>query len=94
MPIKTSDIVHIAQLAKLELDLEQIKLFAGQLTGVLNHMQQLEQLDTSGLASTFHALEHTGRLRPDEVRPGLPIDQVLQNAPAHDGRNFIVPKIL
>ena len=94
MAITTNDILHIVKLAKVELDQEQVELFTAQLANVLNYMQQLNKLDTSGMPSTFHALDDTGWLRPDQVEPGLDIDQVMENAPAHDGRNFIVPKIL
>lgn len=94
MSIKSSDIVHVAKLAKLKLSPEDIELYAAQLADVVNYMNQLEEIDTSNLRSTFHALDSAGQLRVDEAKPGLSIDQVLKNAPAHDGRSFVVPKII
>ncbi len=94
MSIKTSEIIHIAKLAKVRLSPEQVNAFTEQLNDIVTYMQQLNELDTSGLPSTFHALENTGLLRKDEVQPGLNIEDVLANAPAHNDRSFIVPKIL
>jgi aspartyl-tRNA(Asn)/glutamyl-tRNA(Gln) amidotransferase subunit C len=64
------------------------------LAQVLDYMQQLNQLDTSRIAPTYHAVEHKAGLREDQINPGLDIDRVLNNAPQRDERNFIVPKII
>jgi aspartyl-tRNA(Asn)/glutamyl-tRNA(Gln) amidotransferase subunit C len=94
MSISDREIHHIAGLAKLRLSPEQISQFSGQLARILDYMQQLNQLDTSRIAPTYHALERGAGLREDEVRAGLDIDQALSNAPQHDGRSFVVPKII
>jgi aspartyl-tRNA(Asn)/glutamyl-tRNA(Gln) amidotransferase subunit C len=92
MSIQAQDIDHIARLAKL--DLGRNRQFTRQLAEVLDYMKQLNQLDTSDLPPTFNVLEQGAPLRADEAHPGLDIEQVLRNAPAHDQRSFIVPKII
>ena len=94
MSIAENDIVHIARLSKLELNARETEEISKKLAGVLDYMQQLNQLDTSGVPATYHAVEDMDSQREDIVEPGLPIDKALHNAPEHDERNFIVPKIL
>jgi aspartyl-tRNA(Asn)/glutamyl-tRNA(Gln) amidotransferase subunit C len=92
--ISDQEIQHIAGLVKLSFEPEQIAVFARQLTQILDYMQQLNQLDTSRVAPTYHMAQHKARLREDIAETGLNIEQVLSNAPEHDNRNFIVPKII
>jgi aspartyl-tRNA(Asn)/glutamyl-tRNA(Gln) amidotransferase subunit C len=94
MSISDREIYHIASLAKLGLSPEQTAQFSRQLAQVLDYMQQLNQLDTSQVSPTYHAVEGQAGLREDKIKPGLDIDQALSNAPQRDERNFIVPKII
>jgi aspartyl-tRNA(Asn)/glutamyl-tRNA(Gln) amidotransferase subunit C len=92
MSVQQKDIEHIARLARL--DLGQNRQFIGQLSKILDYMRQLNQLDAGNVPPTFNVLEQGAPLREDVVKPGLSIEQALQNAPAHDQRSFIVPKII
>ena len=60
----------------------------------LNGLQKLSELDTTGVQPTTHVLEIATPLRPDEVRGVLPVAEVVRNAPQHDERAMIVPKVL
>jgi aspartyl-tRNA(Asn)/glutamyl-tRNA(Gln) amidotransferase subunit C len=92
MSIQQKDIEHIARLARLNVG--QDGQIIGQLAKILDYMRQLNQLDTSNIPPTFNVLEQGARLRADAVQPGLSVEQALQNAPAHDQRSFVVPKII
>ncbi len=88
----------VAALANLELEPAEIELFARQLGDVLTHVEELTQVDTTGIAPTTTSSKGGGGERPDEVRPSLAIADVLANAPerekARDGGFFKVPRII
>ena len=89
----------VAALANLELEPEEIELFARQLGDVLTHVEELKQVDTTGVSPTSYGVAPRGVERPDEVRPSLPIADVLANAPEREkaprgGGFFKVPRII
>ncbi len=94
MKISPEEVAHVAQLARLRLSPDQTAKLTGELNDILTHMDKLNQLDTSGVASTNHALESSGPMREDQARPSLERDQALANAPARDDQSFIVPRVL
>ncbi|MBO0729030.1 MAG: Asp-tRNA(Asn)/Glu-tRNA(Gln) amidotransferase subunit GatC [Acidimicrobiaceae bacterium] len=92
--ISTADVAHVARLARLSLDPDELERFTGQLAAVLDHAADVEALDTSGVPPTAHPLPLANVLRDDRVEPTLDRDEVLAQAPdALDGQ-FRVPRIL
>ena len=67
---------------------------AGALSGIVTFMEQLNEVDVTGVEPIAHALPLSNVLREDVVEASLPLDQVLQNAPETDGPFFKVPKII
>jgi aspartyl-tRNA(Asn)/glutamyl-tRNA(Gln) amidotransferase subunit C len=94
MKITREEVAHVAQLARLRLGEEQVQRLTGQLNDILAYMEKLNQLDTSGVPSTNHALELTGAMREDEVQPSMERDKVLANAPEANGEAFVVPRVI
>lgn len=94
MKITREEVLHVAQLARLKLPEETLERLTGQMNDILTYMDKLGELDTSGVPPTNHALELTGAFREDLARPSLERDQGLANAPASDGQNFVVPKVV
>lgn len=100
MPELSKDAVKaIAALANLELEAPEVELFARQLGDVLTHVEELNQVDTEGVSPTANGGVPRVLERPDEVRPSLPIADVLANAPERerlprDGGFFKVPRII
>jgi aspartyl-tRNA(Asn)/glutamyl-tRNA(Gln) amidotransferase subunit C len=99
MPVLTkAQVEAVAALANLELEPAEIELFARQLGDVLTHVEELTQVDTTGIAPTTTSSPGGGVERPDEVRPSLAIADVLANAPerekARDCGFFKVPRII
>lgn len=92
--ISRDDVLHVAGLARLDLTLEEVDLFTGQLGAVLGHAADIATLDLAQVPPTAHPLPLANVLRDDVVVPSLDRDEVLAQAPdAADGR-FRVPPIL
>jgi aspartyl-tRNA(Asn)/glutamyl-tRNA(Gln) amidotransferase subunit C len=88
------DIQYVAHLARLELTPEEQQKFGDQLNHVLGYVEKLKELDVANVEPTAHAVPLVNVTRADEVRPSLPHDDALSNAPAKANGLFIVPKIL
>ena len=93
MAITESDVRHVALLARLALSDEQVSTLTAELGAVLGHIDELQRLDLEGVQPTAHPLAMTNNTRADVVVPGLTRDQALRNAPASDGRAFLIPAI-
>jgi aspartyl-tRNA(Asn)/glutamyl-tRNA(Gln) amidotransferase subunit C len=88
------DVKYVAHLARLQLAPDEEKKLGAQLGGILGYIEKLKALDVTGVEPTAHAMPMTNVTRPDEVRPSLPPDDALRNAPAQANGLFIVPKIV
>jgi aspartyl-tRNA(Asn)/glutamyl-tRNA(Gln) amidotransferase subunit C len=91
MAISSDDVLHVARLANLSLDDEEVARMSEQLSGILEHVAALSSLDLDGIPPTAHALDVQNVTRPDEVRPSWPRDEVLAGAPAAQDGMFRVP---
>jgi aspartyl-tRNA(Asn)/glutamyl-tRNA(Gln) amidotransferase subunit C len=94
MPVSREDVEYVAKLARIELTEDERDTLTSQLSSILDHIEKLNELDIAGVEPTFHVLDVTNVFREDEVRPSLPTEETLKNAPARDGDFFKVPKIL
>lgn len=88
------DIRAVARLARLELTEEEAARYGAQLTDLLRYVEQLREVDVTGIEPTAHALPRVNVTRPDVVQPSLPLEEVLRNAPARSQDLFRVPKIV
>jgi aspartyl-tRNA(Asn)/glutamyl-tRNA(Gln) amidotransferase subunit C len=89
--IDRDEVLHVAALARLALSEEELGPMARELSAVLDHVAKIGELDLDDVRPTSHVLELTGRLRADEVRPCLPRELALAQAPAVSGEGFLVP---
>ncbi len=94
MRLTPEEVDYIATLSRLELSDEERERAATELSQILEHFEQLNQLNTDGVEPTDHVLPVVNVLRADEVRPSLAIEAVLQNAPEHAGNMFQVPRVV
>ncbi|HEY9898996.1 MAG TPA: Asp-tRNA(Asn)/Glu-tRNA(Gln) amidotransferase subunit GatC [Pantanalinema sp.] len=85
---------HVAKLARLALDPAEEATLTEQLGAILGYVEQLKELDTTGVAPTAHPIALRNVTRDDALRPSLTQAEVLQNAPAAEQGMFRVPKIL
>ena len=84
----------IALLARLSLGEWEAERYAGQLGVILGHMEALRRVPTEGVTETFHAPAGGNAWRADEVRPSLPVEEVLRNAPAREQDFIRVPAVM
>lgn len=92
--IDPNEVREIAQLARLRLGEDEVTRMAGELDAILGHIEELRQLDTTGVEPMTHAVPFACPQRPDELGPMLSPDQALANAPVRDGNFFQVPRIV
>jgi len=88
------DVAHIARLARLELSEDEQALYASQLSKVLEHIEQLNTLDTANIPPTSHILDISNVFRDDAVRPSQSHDDALGNAPDRAENFYRVPRII
>src|SRR5215216_903094 len=83
----------VARLARLDLSDADLDLMARQLTNILGYVDQLKELNTDGVEPLAHPLPVQNVFRPDELRPSLPVNEALRNAPSRVGDYFGVPAV-
>jgi aspartyl-tRNA(Asn)/glutamyl-tRNA(Gln) amidotransferase subunit C len=93
MPLSKDQVRHVAMLARLGLEAGDEEFYAEQLSGILTHIDRLQQLDTEAIPPTAQVVEIANPLREDEPRPGLTQEDAIANAPAAVDGFFRVPSI-
>jgi aspartyl-tRNA(Asn)/glutamyl-tRNA(Gln) amidotransferase subunit C len=88
------DINYVADLARIDLTAEERTKLGGQLGDILKYVEQLREVDVSGVEPTAHSVPLVNVTRPDEVRPGLTHEDAMRNAPRQANGLFVVPKIV
>ena len=88
------DIKYVAHLARIALSPEEEQSLGAQLGNILHFIEKLNRLDVSAVEPTAHAVPLVNVTRPDEIRPSLPGEEALRNAPSKANGLFLVPKIV
>ena len=94
MALDKATVQHIAKLARIRIEDEQLDPMAGELGQILAFIEQLNEVDTTGVAPMTGVAIQTLRRRPDTVTDGAYADKVLANAPEAVGGFFAVPKVV
>ena len=94
MTITRADVQHVARLARLGLDEQEMDRLAAELDHILDAMQALRELDTSAIPPTAQVIPLRNVMREDVARPSWPVDEILKNAPATRDGQFLVPPVL
>jgi len=94
MRIKKEEVEHVAHLARLSLEGDELDQMTKQLDMILSYVAKLEELDTTGVEPTTHAFSITNAFRKDEVRESLEQSEALANGPEHSEDSFVVPRII
>ena len=89
--IDREQVLHVAKLARLRLDDEEVERMSGELSGILDHVERISELDLEGVEATSHVIELENVLRADEPRPSWPREKVLEPAPDPAQDSFRVP---
>lgn len=93
-PISEKEVAHVAHLARLRLTEEELGVFTRQLGAVLQHAQDVEDLQLDGIEPMSHPFPLENVTRKDEVGGMLDREKVLDQAPATEDGRFQVPQIL
>jgi len=88
------DVKYVAHLARIGLTPEEEKTMATHLAGILGYIEKLNELDVSQVEPTAHAVPMVNVWRADAIRPSLPHETAMANAPASANGLFLVPKII
>ena len=88
------DVKYVAHLARISLSPAEEQKLGAQIGSILGYIEKLKQLDVSQVEPTAHAVPLINVTRSDEIRPSLPTEEALRNAPAQANGLFLVPKIV
>jgi aspartyl-tRNA(Asn)/glutamyl-tRNA(Gln) amidotransferase subunit C len=94
MKLSREEVLHIARLARLGTDDDEVDRLSEQLSNILENFEVLQQVDTEGIPPTAQPNALQNVLKADEARPSLPQDDVLANAPCRKGEFFRVRAVL
>jgi aspartyl-tRNA(Asn)/glutamyl-tRNA(Gln) amidotransferase subunit C len=89
--IDRETVLHVAALARLELSEAEVEKMTVELSGILEHIERVQELDLADVEPTSHVIDVVNALRADEPVPSLPHDVALAAAPATDAGGFLVP---
>lgn len=94
MKITIKDVEYVAKLARLSLTVDEKNKFAGQLNAILEHMDELNKLDTEGVPPTSHAVVIRNVFRDDKVEKSDVSEDIISNVPEKEDRFFKVKKVI
>lgn len=92
--ISVDQVKHVAHLARLAITEEEANTFTKQLDSIISFAELLNELDTTNVEPTAHVLEIKNVMREDRSQQGLPLEEVLKNAPEHQDGQIKVPGIM
>ena len=94
MKITREEVEHVAQLARLALEDQEITTLTSQMDAILDYVEKLNELATEGIEPTAHAVPMDNAFREDLRAKSIGIERALANAPAQSGSCFKVPKVI
>jgi aspartyl-tRNA(Asn)/glutamyl-tRNA(Gln) amidotransferase subunit C len=94
MQVDEATVRRIARLARIQVTDAEAKALEKELSGILDWVRQLDEVDTSSAAPMTRVTPMTLKRRVDAVTDGGMADAIVENAPVRDGRFFLVPKVI
>jgi aspartyl-tRNA(Asn)/glutamyl-tRNA(Gln) amidotransferase subunit C len=91
MAITRETVLHVARLARLDLDEAEVEHMKRDLSSILEYVEELSALDTAGVPETSHVAVDAAPLRADVRAPGVPNELAMREAPRSSGGAFAVP---
>ncbi|KAA6447688.1 Asp-tRNA(Asn)/Glu-tRNA(Gln) amidotransferase subunit GatC [Bacillus swezeyi] len=92
--ISIEEVKHVAHLARLAITDEEAAMFTEQLDSIISFAEELNEVDTENVKPTTHVLQMKNIMREDVPDQGLPVEDVVKNAPDHKDGYIRVPSIL
>ena len=94
MSIDKSDIEHLCNLSKLNLDDEEQSVFLSQMLSILDMIEELQEVNTGDIEPMAHPLQMTQRLRDDEVTEFNDREKYQKNTEFAEDGFYKVPKVI
>ena len=94
MAITRADVEKVSLLARLQLTEPELEKMTTELAQIVKYVDQLAEVDTEGIQPMAHAVEVHNVFANDKVKPSLPRDKALSNAPNHNDIGYLVPPVL
>ena len=94
MAVSKEEILHIAKLADLKIEENEIEEYAKNLEDILDFMKVLDSVDTDNLEESIGTLNNVNVFRKDEIKEFEDKEALLQNAPEQEGNMFKIPKVI
>jgi aspartyl-tRNA(Asn)/glutamyl-tRNA(Gln) amidotransferase subunit C len=94
MPAHAIDVRYVADLARLQLDHEEVRTFEAQLEAILGYVAKLSELDVAAIEPTAHPAPVYDRIADDQPLDGLEPAALLDNAPDRAAGQVRVPKVV
>ncbi len=94
MSVDSATVRHIAKLARIAVTDSEVEALVPELNNILGWIEQLQEVDVSGIEPMTAVIPNTLRLREDVVTDGGKRDEVLKNAPVAEHGFFAVPKVI
>ena|ERR1043166_881826 len=93
MSLSADEVRKVAELARLEMSDTDVETMTRQLSAIIDHINELQQVDTAGIEPMAHALDLHDVFREDEASPSLSSDGALANAPVRKDDFYRVPPV-
>ena len=94
MKISKEEILHIANLADLNIKEEEIEQYANNLQDILNFVNILDNVNTENVEESISAAGNVNVFRKDEIKKFEDMELLLQNAPEKEDNMFRIPKVI
>ena len=94
MQVDEATVRRIARLARIKITDEEAQSLPGELSGILNWVEQLDEVNTEGVEPMTRVVAMKLKKRQDGVTDGEIADAVVQNAPMSEDHFFVVPKVV
>jgi aspartyl-tRNA(Asn)/glutamyl-tRNA(Gln) amidotransferase subunit C len=94
MAVDRETVIRVARLARIQVPEGDLDTLAGELSNIIGWVEQLDEVDTDGVAPMASVADMNLRWRKDEVTDGGVRDKVTANAPDPQNGMFSVPKVI
>lgn len=94
MSVDADTVRRVAHLARIAVADDEVAKLQGELNAILAFVEQLGAVDVDGVEPMTSVMPLAMKMRRDEVTDGGIADAIIQNAPAHEGHFFLVPKVV
>lgn len=94
MAVTKDEVKHVAHLARLEFQENELDGFTQTFNNILDYIAKLGEVKTEGIEPTSHVIDVKNVFRDDNPTGSLPNQEALSNAPSSEDGSFVVPRII